>query len=113
MKIKPNAIPAQARSVLYRSYQSYLPYTSYLQSAHSPPTISSKHSQSATLRGPLKSRGPLRFSFPSSLLPSCATASFSRCRGTVLDSEPKTKDAHMLTKKVSTFEKSERLSFLS
>ena len=113
MKIKPNTTPALP--LLHKSYTSYWTYSSQLyfalHSSHLP--TSSQHSQGATRGGPLKSRGPLRFVLPSCLPLNGSLALFTRRRAAILVIRSKTKDAHMLTKKVSTFEKSERLSFLT
>ncbi len=95
-------------------------------------------SQGATIGGPLKFSWPpeiLSSILSTAELFSCSTFSpfgrvtlvfesiFKGCHArwhssipwppSNLDSDLKTKDAQMLTKKVSTFEKSERLSFLS
>ena len=98
MKTEPHTTPDSARPLpLDTSYRSYLTYSSYLRSSRHKPFSSAKTSQGATYFGPLK------FSWP----PEAHEPQQTR------DIDSKTKDAQMLTEKVSTFEKSERLSFLT
>ena len=99
MKTKPPAIPNRALSS-----PTSLPM---------PPRFLSQYSQGATIGGPLKISWPSEISFFYSVSCSIAHLLHSLAAGATLVFESKTKGAQMLTKKVSTFEKSERLSFLT
>ncbi len=90
MKTKPHTTAATRTHRSYTSYESYFSYP-----PHTHCSIAPAHQ------------------FPSALLFTCSTPLLSRRLGAALVTDSKTKDAHMLTKKVSTFEKSERLSFLT
>ncbi len=110
MKTKPHTIPA----AVPRLNRSYLTYPSYLPTCCRPPSFSANYSQGATLGGPLKSRGPLRFSLSHSfLLLNCSPPRLCRPLGVALVFEPKTKGCHLPRKKVATFEKVGNLSFLA